>query len=30
MDCKIYGRQQTQSPDLYKDIRVYSQRQKKD
>jgi len=28
MDSKIYGHQQTQSPSLYKDIRVYSQYQK--
>ena len=29
MDSKVNGHQQTQSPDLYKDIPVYSQHQKK-
>jgi hypothetical protein len=29
MDGKVHGHQQTQSPGLYKDIRVYSQYQKK-
>jgi hypothetical protein len=30
MDGKVHRHQQTQSPGLYKDIRVYSQHQKKD
>ena len=30
MDSKVHGHQQTQSTDLYKDIPVYSQHQKKD
>jgi hypothetical protein len=29
MDSKVHGNQQTQFPGLYKDIRVYSQHQKK-
>jgi hypothetical protein len=29
MDGKVHGHQQTQSSGLYKDIRVYSQHQKK-
>ena len=30
MDSEVHGHQQTQSLDLYKDIPVHSQHQKKD
>jgi hypothetical protein len=29
MDGKVHGHQQTESPGLYKDIRVYSEHKKK-